>query len=101
MSAPVTTCLIARFLSLSFQPWEKVRKFVQALSPFTLQFNKKKYAWVQLAGHQGMYIHMYNTAVLISVNKHVYMYTCVYVHMCLQCDAPHYMCFLFTMLVQD
>jgi 1D-myo-inositol-triphosphate 3-kinase len=33
-------------------PWEKVRKFVQALSPFTLQFNKKKYAWVQLAGHQ-------------------------------------------------
>ena len=40
-------------LSMSSQPWEKVRKFVQALSPFTLQFNKKKYAWVQLAGHQG------------------------------------------------
>lgn len=41
-------------LSIPLQPWEKVRKFVQALSPFTLQFNKKKYAWVQLAGHQGM-----------------------------------------------
>ena len=45
------------FLSLSLsvqtQSWDKVKKMVQAWSPFSLQFCKKKYNWVQLAGHKG------------------------------------------------
>ena len=33
--------------------WMKVRNAVKAWSPFKVQFKKKTYPWVQLAGHEG------------------------------------------------
>lgn len=33
--------------------WMKVRNAVKAWSPFRVQFKKKSYPWVQLAGHEG------------------------------------------------
>ena len=36
-------------------PWDNLKKAVKAWSPFAVQFKKKCYPWVQLAGHKGMY----------------------------------------------
>ena len=33
--------------------WMKVRNAVKAWSPFAVQFKKRYYPWVQLAGHAG------------------------------------------------
>lgn len=33
--------------------WMKVRNAMKAWSPFRVQFKKKSYPWVQLAGHEG------------------------------------------------
>lgn len=45
------------FIFLSPPPpqnvWTKVRNAVKAWSPFRVQFKKKSYPWVQLAGHEG------------------------------------------------
>lgn len=33
--------------------WMKVKNAMKAWSPFAVQFKKKYYPWVQLAGHEG------------------------------------------------
>ena len=50
------------------QSWMKVKKVVQAWSPFAVQFKARSYPWVQLAGHEGELTH-----------THTHTYTC-YVH---------------------
>jgi len=37
----------------------KVRNAVKAWSPFAVQFKKKYYPWVQLAGHEGAVIYVF------------------------------------------
>ena len=41
------------FFSQAWEGWERVKKVVHAWSPFAVQFKKKQYPWVQLAGHEG------------------------------------------------
>lgn len=36
--------------------WHRVRNAVKAWSPFAVQFKKKYYPWVQLAGHESEFI---------------------------------------------
>ena len=45
-------CLVWE-LNLQQNVWMKVRNAVKAWSPFAVQFKKKYYPWVQLAGHEG------------------------------------------------
>ena len=40
---------------LQISPWKKVRSAVQ-WSPFIQTYRRQRYPWVQLAGHQGMFI---------------------------------------------
>ena len=37
--------------------WGKIKSAVKAWSPFRVQFKKKSYPWVQLAGHEGKCVH--------------------------------------------
>ena len=47
-------CLLVNFCYIMQQtPWSKVKLAVKAWSPFSVQFKKKCYPWVQLAGHEG------------------------------------------------
>lgn len=41
------------FFPQAWEGWERVKKVVHAWSPFAVQFKKKQYPWVQLAGHGG------------------------------------------------
>ena len=57
------------------QKWAVLRKAVQ-WAPF-VQVYRKKYPWVQLAGHQGMYMYMYvSIPVIVSVSS-LSVYTCI------------------------
>ena len=55
------------------QSWMKVKKVVQAWSPFAVQFKARSYPWVQLAGHEGELTHTHtHTHTLTHV---MYMHT--------------------------
>ena len=51
----ISVCTFVCFPILqSGNVWTMVRNAVKAWSPFAVQFKKKYYPWVQLAGHEGL-----------------------------------------------
>ena len=61
------------FLFIIFsKKWSVIRKAV-AWSPF-VQVYRKKYPWVQLAGHQGMYAHTVLQCLYLGERGSVFMY---------------------------
>ena len=58
----VVPVIMSFFLfSQAWEGWERVKKVVHAWSPFAVQFKKKQYPWVQLAGHEGTQHRMLST----------------------------------------
>ena len=63
MSFLSSLCFFFSSLSLAHQ-WGRIKSAVKAWSPFRVQFQKKTYPWVQLAGHEGEHIRAYQAAQL-------------------------------------